>query len=131
MTRFSVVLAIVVVTAVAACGYGAATATSGDLTGTVKVGPTCPVGCSDKPVPNITLHFLGPDGSSAEFAKAITDDQGHYEVALPSGNYEVRLSGTNPMSGRIGTLGASGPSSVTIRAGQNTRADYLLFSGIL
>jgi hypothetical protein len=63
------------------------------IQGRVLAGPTCPVvtvndpSCDDRPVPGATILVL--DARGTEVARLVTDADGHYEVALPSGPYTI------------------------------------------
>lgn len=104
---------------------------TGEVDGLVTVGPMCPMGCTDRPVAGIVVHFVASGSSGSETANAATDSRGRFAVRLPQGDYSVRLSGRNPVSPDIGTLGAYGPQKIHVSAAQVTHANYHLFSGIL
>jgi hypothetical protein len=63
------------------------------IQGRVLAGPTCPVvtlndpSCNDRPVPGATILVLDIRGT--EVARLLTDANGNYAVALPSGPYTI------------------------------------------
>jgi hypothetical protein len=63
------------------------------IQGRVLAGPTCPVvtvndpSCNDRPVAGATILVL--DIRGAEVARLLTDANGNYAVALPSGPYTI------------------------------------------
>lgn len=63
------------------------------IQGHALAGPTCPVvsvndpSCDDRPVAGATILVL--DARGTEVARLVTDANGHYEVALPSGPYTI------------------------------------------
>lgn len=105
---------------------------TGQVSGTVTVGPMCPASsCPDQPAAGIAVAFLDSAPPHSEMARGTTNRAGHYSVTLPPGDYAVHLYGRNPINPDIGTLGAIGPSSVRVEQWHTTQADYHLFSGIL
>jgi hypothetical protein len=63
------------------------------IQGRVLAGPTCPVvtlndpSCDDRPVAGATILVL--DARGTEVARLVTDANGNYAVALPSGPYTI------------------------------------------
>jgi hypothetical protein len=63
------------------------------IEGRALAGPTCPVvtvndpSCDDRPVAGATLIIL--DARGTEVARLVTDANGHFAVALPSGPYVI------------------------------------------
>lgn len=75
--------------------------------------------CAGRPVPNLELDYVsGP----AVVARAETDSMGRYVVALAPGAYSVRMKTYMRV--------ISGPLTLTVAAGSNVVANYVLDSGI-
>jgi hypothetical protein len=128
-TIYRLILLVLLVGASVTCTSPSAT---GQVSGAITVGPTCPGSiCADRPVSGIVVHFMGPGSSSSEVASGTTNSRGRYSVQLPAGDYSVQLSGVNPMDPEVGTLGAAGPRTVHVTTSQTTTANYQLRSGIL
>jgi hypothetical protein len=96
---------------------------TGTLHGTVMRGPIAPVcrlgtPCS-APAKNVTLSFTR-NGSTRS---TTTDDRGRYSIRLPAGVYAVKTNqrpfGLFPQ-----------PRRVRVRAGETTRADFAIDTGI-
>jgi carboxypeptidase family protein len=96
---------------------------TGTIHGTVMRGPTTPVcrvgtPCS-APAKNVTLSFTR-NGSTRS---TTTDDRGRYSIRLAAGVYAVKTNqrpfGTVPQ-----------PRTVRVRAGQSTRVDLAIDTGI-
>ena len=85
------------------------------IQGRVLAGPTCPVvtlndpSCNDRPVVGATILVL--DARGTEVARLLTDATGHYEVALPSGQYTIE---PQPVAG---FMHVAEPVAVTVGAG--------------
>ena len=99
-------------------------AAMGTVSGRVVAVPCAPVeqpgtSCAGRPVPNLELDYLS-GGSAA--ARAVTDASGRYVVKLDPGAYNVRMKTYMRV--------ISGPLNLTVAAGTNVVADYVLDSGI-
>jgi hypothetical protein len=85
------------------------------IQGRVLAGPTCPVvtvndpSCNDRPVAGATILVL--DIRGAEVARLLTDANGNYTVALPSGPYTIE---PQPVEG---LMGVAEPVAVTVGEG--------------
>jgi len=68
--------------------------------GIVTIGPTCPVERADSPCPDkpYPTQVIALSSSGAELARAATDSEGRFTVALPPGDYGLSevVSGTFP-----------------------------------
>ena len=79
----------------AACGPGQSPVGSpaGGISGIALAGPTCPVerpgdpACAPRPVVGATI--LIQDATGADVATVVTDPEGRFHVALPTGVYTV------------------------------------------
>ncbi len=71
------------------------------VSGIVTLGPTCPVireddeSCADKPY-KTTVLVIANGPKSSPFAVVESDDEGHYKVILPPGDYGIQPVGGNP-----------------------------------
>jgi hypothetical protein len=102
--------------------------TTGVLRGRVTRSPMVPVERIDHPVPPGPVagaRILVSDLVGNQVATVITDEQGEYRVDLPEGSYRVDLL-------HVGRFGVTKdlPATVTVRAGQETRLDVGVDSGI-
>jgi hypothetical protein len=117
------VVAVVVALALAACASNASVPTGG-VTGTVTIGPTCPVEIQGSPCPpgvwTGTVRATGADGSTHEVA---TDGNGRYDLVLAPGTYEIA-----PVTGSSGPPTAT-PVMVTV-GDSVQQLDLQLDSGI-
>jgi hypothetical protein len=114
--------------AAAACGayqFPGATpsAGTGTASGHVIAVPCGPVespsnACAGRPVPGLEIDYT--NGESAR--QAFTDSTGAYSVELPAGTWKVRMKTYM----RI----LSGPTAVTVAAGSQVTANYILDTGI-
>ena len=129
--RLAVIVALMlgIVTVFVACAPGSASAPAqGTLSGTVVAGPTCPVEradqpCPPRPVPNRQVMIETASGTVV--TSATTDQNGHFQVALAPGTYEVRVApGTSPFPIQRAR------QSVTITAGQTLKIQIELDTGI-
>jgi hypothetical protein len=59
-----------------------------------------------------------------EVASFVTDDQGRFRVALPTGHYKISLKG------RRSSIGHIGPFEVDVEAGKMTHVQWECDSGI-
>ena len=122
MTRFCMLLAVVVTTVLA----GAASGTTGSgLHGLVTRGPIMPV-CRvdqpcDEPAANVQLVF---ERNGVVVSRVRTTTMGTYRLALSPGRYAVRLPG-KPGLGRIVK-----PQTARVFLGRYTRVDFSIDTGI-
>lgn len=93
--------------ALALLGCQPADDATGTLSGQVVAGPVCPVvrdppdpACADRPVPDATLVV---EAAGAGEAAITSDAAGHFEVALPPGDYVLV---PQPVDGLMGTAAA-------------------------
>jgi hypothetical protein len=129
LMRGLVVAALLLVTA--ACGAyqfpgGGSSSTPADglVSGRVLAVPCAPVEkvgspCPGRPVPNLEIDYLV--GASIA-AKAVTDANGYYAVTLPPGSYDVKFKSFMRV--------INGPLTLSVSAGANLVANYLVDSGI-
>ncbi|MDP9264767.1 MAG: hypothetical protein M3O91_01420 [Chloroflexota bacterium] len=119
--RWALALALI---AVSACGPVQATPQSG-MKGQVLAGPACPgparveSPCPDRPV-SMKLAMVGSGGSVAETQSS---SDGTFSVALPSGHYTVRSSGSGLPSLREVAVDvpAGGYATITLHADTGLR----------
>jgi len=123
----SLALALVVLAAAGGCRNAAGA--SGRLLGTVVAGPSCPVvtdppmsGCEARPVGGATLVIV--DESGDRVASVTTGDDGHFQLNLAPGPYEVQ---PQPVDGLLGT---APPVSVTVTAEEPARVTVSYDTGI-
>jgi hypothetical protein len=121
------VLVVLLTMATVACGAyrfpGGGQAGTGTVGGRVTAVPCAPVEqagqvCAGRPVPGLEIEFTG-NGASVSTR---TDSGGDYSVELAAGTWKVTLKSY----ARI----ISGPPAVTVTAGANVVADYVVDSGI-
>jgi hypothetical protein len=123
--RFLFLAALVAVTA--SCGaynFPSGSASQGTVTGRVVAVPCSPVqnpdnACTPRPAAGVEIDFT--DGQGGELLTTKTGPDGAYSLQLPAGTWTVTLKTTRVMSG---------PSTVTVKAGAKTVADYVVDSGI-
>jgi Carboxypeptidase regulatory-like domain len=112
---------------VAAFAAGQASAGSRQgLRGTVVISPGFPVcqagvSCS-RPAANVVLRFVR---GGSRVASARTDADGRYHVALPTGNFAVRILGVGPAP-----LLRLAPRTVRVRRDRIGHVDFTLDIGI-
>ena len=97
---------------------------TGTVSGQVTVVPCAPVEtadaiCQGKPASSIALIFTS---SGHEQVVTQTDSSGNYSVELQAGKWAVAIKGYMRV--------ISGPSTVTVEAGGNVVANYVVDSGI-
>ncbi len=106
---------------------------SSGITGTVKTRPTCPVSrppiegypamdCSDKPYPFAEFIVSTAGIYPKEVARFTTNNNGQYAVSLPPGNYTIESAVKVGIVVQI--------QSVTVKANQVTKFDFVLDTGI-
>jgi hypothetical protein len=103
-------------------------ATTGVLLGRVTQGPMVPVERVDHvvpPGPVVGAQILISDVDGNRVATLVTDEQGRYRVDLAPGSYRVDMV-------RVGRFGLSKdlPATVTVYAGQESRLDVRVDTGI-
>jgi len=102
-------------------------ASTGTLGGTVMRGPTCPAQRPGEvcvaPAAGIKIAVMNPSGEPV--AGAVSDNQGAYNLILPPGSYRIT---TGPLDGMEFTRDL--PAEITIHAGQRTRFDIQIDTGI-
>jgi hypothetical protein len=105
------------------CG---APATSG-ITGMVLIGPMCPVMRADEPCPDqpFAATLLIRDSQGRQLCTVTSGDDGHFQVALPPGSYEVV-----PLAGGVSGLPFAAAQWVTVTPGQYTAVTVTYDSGI-
>ncbi len=101
----------------------------GTITGTVLLGPTCPVmknppdpRCADRPYK--TTIRIQPINPSAPYTSVSTDASGNYNISLDPGTYTLMPIGGNSM------LPTCRPEQVTIVAGQAQKVPLYCDTGI-
>jgi hypothetical protein len=121
----------------AACAHGGGELTQlstaeaqsgmGVLTGTVSLRPVTPTERpgmpSTAPAPGVRIVVSGPDGR--EIQSMLTDAAGLYRTSLPPGTYQVMIPQL-PRPQRTKDV----PATVTISAGQETRLDIQIDTGL-
>jgi hypothetical protein len=100
----------------------------GLLAGQVTKGPTCPVEspglpCPPQPVPQLAITISSLDGRG--MPSVVTGADGRYLVVLPPGTYRVEVG---PLTGIEFTKDL--PATVTISAGEETRLDIHIDTGL-
>lgn len=121
------VLIAIALLATAACGAyafpGASSASKGTVSGQVSVVPCAPVEQAGQPCTGKAMQGLALDFTSGSTTiAATTDANGHYTVQLAAGTWQVSVK--NYM--RI----VSGPHTITVHAGDNIVANYVIDSGM-
>jgi len=106
-----------------------ALASQGILAVEVLAGPTCPVAraedpCPPKPVSDRQVLIESPAGTV--IARATTDVQGRFQVALAPGAYTLTIPGGHGLLGGQQTK----PVQAAVRVGQITHVQILLDTGI-
>jgi hypothetical protein len=93
----SLVLAIVALALLGACGEGRAGSDEalGTILGSVLLGPTCPVEtvsspCPDRPLAGVRVRALMDDGSLQ--ASAVSDEDGRFVMDVAPGTYTLIAS---------------------------------------
>ena len=106
-----------------------ASSATGTLTGTVTIGPLCPVEPCTIPPEQLSAVFAArtiivslPGG--AVIAESVPDPHAGYSIALKPGTYSVDIRHTG--IDRSPDL----PKTVTIRAGETVRLDISIDTGI-
>ena len=127
MDRTRLVLVSLSLAALAACDPRVRAAGPTGATGTAHVGPTCPVertppdpACADRAYAGAFVVESARGGRVAYFT---SDASGHFTVALPPGDYTVRLRDGNAMP-------SLAPVAFSVRGDAWTTLDLALDSGI-
>jgi hypothetical protein len=123
--RRLVALGVMLPLALVACSKTSSPSAAGEIFGTVRAGPICPVERVDSPCPPVpwsgTVRATGADGHTFE---ATTDGDGNYTLSLPAGSYTVvALTDT-------GTLPAGVPSDAVVGDDARVRVDLEVDTGI-
>lgn len=105
-------------------GQSSPTPDSGTVSGSVLAVPCAPVErvnspCAGRPVPGAELDYVV---GTKVAGRTITDTQGNYSIRLAPGSYTVMFKNVLRV--------VSGPTKVSVAAGSNIVANYLLDSGI-
>lgn len=100
------------------------------ITGTVLLGPTCPVmrdppdpQCADKPYQTTVQVFYKNSGSASPFASLQTNKAGQFSFSLPPGEYILKALGGN-------TLPRCADQDVTVRPNIMVSANISCDTGI-
>jgi hypothetical protein len=121
------VLLAVLVFGIAGCGAyqfpGTSPAATGTVSGSVRAFPCMPVEsanaeCAGRPVAGLEIDFSSGSGT----AKAVTDSTGNYTATLAAGTWSVQLVTKMHL--------ISGPKKITVVAGSDVTATYIVDSGI-
>jgi len=96
------------------------------LTGIVLAGPTCPVvrdppdpACEDRPVAGAEIVAVGAQGQ--EVARASSDAEGGFSLALPVGEYQLV---PQPVEGLMGT---ASPTAIVVVEGARLEPVTILY----
>ena len=105
-------------------GQASPTPDSGTVSGSVLAVPCAPVErvgspCAGRPVAGLELDYVV---GTAVAGRTITDSAGNYSIRLQPGNYAVTF--------KTYLRVINGPTKITIAAGSNLVANYLVDSGI-
>jgi len=100
----------------------------GLLVGQVTKGPTCPVegpglSCPPQPVPQLTITISSLDGRG--MPSVVTGADGRYVAVLPPGSYRVAVTSLTGIE-----FTKDLPATVTVTAGQETRLDVHIDTGL-
>ena len=117
MNRLTVVLLLTIAAVAVACQEPAEAVPTTTLSGIVLAGPTCPVvrdppdpACEDRPVAGAEIVALDAEGQ--EVARASSDANGGFTLALPAGEYQLV---PQPVEGLLGT---APPASIVVGDGE-------------
>ena len=116
MNRRTVALALAIAALAVACQQPADGGPTTRLTGIVLAGPTCPVvrdppdpACEDRPVAG--AEIVAVDAQGQEVARASSDDEGGFSLALRAGEYQLV---PQPVEGLLGT---ASPTAIVVEEG--------------
>lgn len=132
MLRGLIVLA--AVSLIASCSVPfQAPASTGEVAGTVLGWPAAPTGGDTTPARNARVTLLDADGH--DLYSASTDDRGRYRQEARPGEYVVHVAAFGFDAPIIESANGVDVKTkvvrVTIRAGETTRLDLVVFTGIL
>jgi hypothetical protein len=106
-------LALAIAVMVGACQQPADDVATTMVSGLVLAGPTCPVvrdppdpACEDRPVAG--AEIIAVDAHGQEIARASTDAEGGFTLALPAGEYQLV---PQPVEGLLGT---ASPTAIVV-----------------
>jgi hypothetical protein len=121
----------VTVAVLSACGDSGPTATpttpgTGTVSGTISVGPLCPVEpCTNPNNPYVGLNVIISDAAAVIRAVEVADG-GSYSATIPVGNYEITLQPCQWLGCQHGTL----PEHVTVQVDETTVLNISIDTGI-
>jgi hypothetical protein len=125
----SLLLALVALTLLAACGEGQAGSEGplGKIRGSVLLTPTCPVEttespCPERPLAGISVRVVDDEGEV--HASAVSDDDGRFEMDVTPGTYLLTASIEQDPARSVR------PTRVEVGAGELVQTDVLVDSGI-
>ncbi len=112
---------------IGACRSSAQLTGTSAVTGSVLLGPHCPVErvgspCPDTPVPNARVVARDPSGDTV--ASTTCDAHGRFTLSLDPGTYELTATA------HVGITGVSKPVAVTVTAGATSYANVEIDTGI-
>jgi hypothetical protein len=125
MSRFLLLLSLVLIAAAPACITSVTTETIDDhpVAGLVTSGPTCPLvqdppdpACADRPIPGAKLQIIDEDGE--QIGEMVTDPNGEFTSNLPAGRYTLV---PQPVEGLPGT-----PPPQSFTAGPGAPVELLI-----
>lgn len=130
MHRFTFTLALAAL--LAGCSTGIRTTVAPPpntgITGTVTLGPMCPVMREDQPCPDhpyeATITII-ETYSGEQVAQVTSDAQGFFQIALMPGTYIL-----HPETPPDNILPAAGEQTITVNTGQMTQVVILYDTGI-
>ena len=122
MKRFA--LALVALTVASCGGSGAGDGTSG-IRGQAFSGPQCPVEVEGSPCPDLPYEgtVIATDTQSGDEFTVETDAQGHFDLPLDPGTYEVSIVSESPPP-------FAKPQTVTVDPGSFTEIVVSVDTGI-
>lgn len=105
VNRWTVVMGLAAAALAVGCQQPAESAPTTMVSGIVLAGPTCPVvrdppdpACEDRPVAG--AEIVAVDAQGQEVARASSDAEGGFSLALPAGEYQLV---PKPVEGLLGT----------------------------
>jgi hypothetical protein len=125
----SLLLAVVALALLAACGEGPAGSDGplGTIRGSVLLAPTCPVETTESPCPGRPLGGVSVrvvDDEGEVHASAVSDDDGRFEMDVTPGTYLLTASIRQDPARSVQ------PTRVEVGAGELIHTDVLVDSGI-
>jgi hypothetical protein len=116
VNRRTVALTLAIAAIAVACQQPADGGPTTMLTGIVLAGPTCPVvrdppdpACEDRPV--VGAEIVAVDAQGQEIARASSDDEGGFSLALPAGDYQLVPQSVE------GLMGTASPQAIVVEEG--------------